>query len=304
MSEPTVVTSENAAEFYAQKLNLPKEEAKAEETAPEAKQEEVTEEIKSEAVEEAKTEETDDQQHKKGNPKLQARFSELTRARDEARDEAAREKQARADLERRLQELENKANPKPEVVDEDARPDPSKFTDAFEYAEKLADWSARQAIKNKEKQEAEAKQNEERNKVVDSWKARQDKFATETPDYRDMIESSDISVPDHIRDAIIESDVGPQLLYHLAVNPEVAEKLNGMKPINALREIGKLETKLEKPKAEEKPAHKVSKAPEPINPIKGSGIADTSADGLFDGNGEFTGTPKQWRELRAAGKIK
>lgn len=302
MSEPTVVTSENAAEFYAQKLNLPKEEAKAEEVK-EAPQEQ--EEIKAEEHEETRVEETEEQpQEKKGNPKLQARFSELTRARDEAREEAAREKQARADLERRLQELENKANPKPQEADEDARPDPAKFMDAFEYAEKLADWSARQAIKNKEKQDTEAKQNEERNKVVESWKSRQDNFAKETPDYRDMIESSDISVADHIRDAIIESEVGPHLLYHLASNPEVAEKLNGMKPINALREIGKLEAKLEKSKAEEKPAPRVSKAPEPINPIKGSGIADTAADGLFDSNGEFTGTPKQWRELRAAGKIK
>jgi hypothetical protein len=48
-----------------------------------------------------------------------------------------------------------------------------------------------------------------------------------------------------------------------------------------------------------------AKPPEPISRISGTGenAAVAGAEHLFDANGNFTGTPKQWRALRAAGKI-
>jgi hypothetical protein len=43
--------------------------------------------------------------------------------------------------------------------------------------------------------------------------------------------------------------------------------------------------------------------PEPIKPI-GTAGGGNSADGYFDADGEFTGTPEQWASLRKSGKIK
>ena len=304
----SVVTSANAEEFYANRLGL------AEEAPVEAVVEEKTAEPTEEAndqseqpTEEIETE-TKATEEKKQNPKLEKRFSELTKQREEARKEAAREREQREALESRIKELEGKAEPKP--VEENVKPQPSQFNDAFEYAEALAEWSAEQAILNREKAEAERKEQETRQKLAESWKQREATIKADLPDYDDMIASAaDVTVSDVVRDAIIESDVGPRILYHLAENPELVETLNSSSPIKALREIGKLEAKFEasetpkeaKTEAETKPSIARSKAPAPISPIKtSSAVADVGVNA----DGEFHGTYQQWRESRKAGKIR
>lgn len=304
-----VLTSENSEAFYAQKLGL------AEEAPAEAEVEQkVQEETPSEPVEEAKDqsepqpEETKATEEKKQNPKLEKRFSELTKQRKLAEENLAKEREAREALENRLKELEGKATPKP--VEENVKPQPSQFNDAFEYAEALAEWSAEQAILNREKAEAERKEQEQRQNVIKSWNQRLETVKADLPDYDEMIASaSDITVSDAIRDAMLESEQGPRILYHLAENPELAEKLNSMSQVSALREIGKLEARFEaketpkeaKAEAETKPSVAKSKAPAPISPIKtSSAVADVG----IGSDGEFHGTYQQWRESRKAGKIR
>jgi len=126
------------------------------------------------------------------------------------------------------------------------------------------------------------------------------------PDFDDMVASSDVVVTDPIRDAILESDVGPQILYHLAENPEIAEKLANQSVASALRQLGKLEAKFEK--AEEtqsdKPSKTVAKksnAPEPIKPLRGTSVA---TDIPMGSDGQFHGTFAQWKAARLAGKIR
>ena len=302
----SVVTSANAEEFYANRLGLA-EEAPVE-AVVEEKTAEPTEEANDQSEQPTEEIETKATEEKKPNPKLEKRFSELTKQREEARKEASREREAREALESRIKELEGKAEPKP--VEENVKPSPSQFNDAFEYAEALAEWSAEQAILNREKAEAERKDQENRQKMADSWKQREAAIKADLPDYDDMIASAaDVTVSDVIRDAIIESDVGPRILYHLAENPELVETLNSSTPIKALREIGKLEAKFEasetpkdaKTDAETKPSIARSKAPAPISPIKtSSAVADVGVGS----DGEFHGTYQQWRESRKAGKIR
>jgi len=281
-----VLTSENSGDFYAQKLGL------ANETPVEAA--EPTEPPKSEpeALEEPKpTEEP------KPN-KLEKRFSDITKQREMARQEAERERQRASELEARLRELEAKISPKPNL-DEEPRPD--QFQDAFEYAKALAEFSTEKALKQRDQQEVERRQAEERAKTFEAWNKRQAEIKAELPDYDDMIASSEVVVSDQVRDAIFESDVGPRILYHLAENPEIAEKLGKMSTLGALREIGKLEARLEKaPQEEVKPVVK-SNAPKPISPIRASSAA---TDTNVDSNGEFHGTYQQWKEQRQAKKIR
>ena len=304
-----VLTSENSEAFYANRLGLAEEapvEAVVEETPTEP-----TEEANDQSEQPAEeTKETKATEEKKQNPKLEKRFSELTKQREEARKEAQREREAREALENRLKELEVKVNPQP-VEQVNAKPSPSQFNDAFEYAEALAEWSAEQAILNREKAETERKVQEERSKVIKSWNERLETVKADLPDYDEMIASaSDITVSDEIRDAMLESEQGPRILYHLAENPELAEKLNSMSKVSALREIGKLEARFEaketpketpKTEAETKPSVAKSKAPAPISPIKtSSAVADVGVGS----DGEFHGTYQQWRESRKAGKIR
>ena len=307
----SVVTSANAEEFYANRLGLAEEapiEAVAETPKEEVTETEPTDEAEVQSESETTEKETKATEEKKQNPKLEKRFSELTKQREEARKEASREREAREALEKRISELEGKAEQKP--VEENVKPSPSQFNDAFEYAEALAEWSAEQAILNRDKQEAERKAQEEQQKLVQSWNDRLATVKADLPDYDEMIASAaDISVSDAIRDAMLESEQGPRILYHLAENPELAEKLNSLSTVSALREIGKLEAKFEanvapkeaKTEAETKPSIARSKAPAPISPIKtSSAVADVGVSS----DGEFHGTYQQWREARKAGKVR
>jgi hypothetical protein len=286
----TVVTSENKAEFEAQKLGL----ADRADTAADTSEPVATQEQSEPQPDEART--------GKQNPKLEKRFSEITKQREEAREEAKRERAARESLEQRLADLEKRGQPKAEAVNEE--PKPEQFNDAFEYARALAEYSAEQALLNRDRAELEKKYQEEHNKLIETWNDRLEATKKELPDYQDMIESSDVMVSDQVRDALLESDAGPRILYHLAENPDYAEKLSKMTVVSALREIGKLEAKFEKmetsDKAETKPVVR-SKAPAPINPLKAMG---GSMDTPIGSDGEFHGTYSQWREARKAGKIR
>ena len=179
-------------------------------------------------------------------------------------------------------------------------PQPSDYNDAFDYARDLAKFEARKMIQAEKQAEANVKAQEAQQKVLSTWTERINEAKQELTDYDEMIASSDVVIHDVIRDAILESDVGPRILYHLAENEDFAKKFAGMPLPQALKELGKLEFKYT-PSEEKTVAVRKSKAPPPINPIRGtSGAMDTP----INDKGEFTGTVQQWKELRKAGKIR
>ena len=281
-----VLTSENSAEFYANRLGLATEQpVEATEVEPTVEEERSEPEIEKE------------QEEKPKNPKLERRFSEITKQREEARKEAQREREQRLELERKIAELQQQA-PKAPVAD--VEPQPSQFQDAFEYAKALAEYTADKRIEEMRKQEAEAKIAQERQKVIDSWAQRVQAAKAEMPDFDEMVASSEVVVSDAVRDSILESDVGPQILYHLAENEELARKISGMSDRAAVKELGKLEARFEKKPEEVKPVVK-SKAPPPATPIKANaGVADMP----MDSDGKFYGSYAQWKAMRQQGKIR
>jgi hypothetical protein len=72
-----------------------------------------------------------------------------------------------------------------------------------------------------------------------------------------------------------DSELGPQIAYHLARDRAECERIARLNPIAAVREIGKLEAKLSPSVSEEKKTPKLSAAPEPIKPVSGSTAAST-----------------------------
>ena len=285
-----VLTSENSAEFYANKLNLAdRDEDVAVETEP------LTETEQSEsAAEQGKTTE-----ERKQNPKLEKRFSELTKQREQAKAEAQSERQQREALETRLRALEQQAIPQ-KVQSIDEEPQPGQFQDAFEYAKALAQYSTETALRERDQQDANRKANEEMQKTLQSWNTKLEKVKADIPDYDDIVSTANVVVSDDIRDSILESDVGPRILYHLAEDLEFAQKLAQMPTRKALIEIGKLEKLYERTEAKAEPVVK-SKAPAPIRPLKATtGVADIP----INSSGEFHGTYQSWKEARRAGKIR
>lgn len=208
--------------------------------------------------------ERDDKGRFKG---VQPRIDELTRARREAEREAAYWKQ--------LANRGNSAEAAPE------KPTPDKFDDYAEYVEALTDWKAEQAVSKRMEQDSNRKVVETRNQT---FMERQVQAKTLLPDYDEVVGASDAPVAAHVGEVLQDSEMGPQLAYHLAKNPEVLLKLNGMSPTQAAREMGKLEATLSTPKAPVVPVKKVSQAPSPANTasIQGRSATPTLANATMD----------------------
>lgn len=229
---------------------------------------------------------------------FQDRISEVVHQRNEARLQIEAERKRAADLEKQLAELRKPADP-PKT---DAKPDKAAFTDPFEYAEKLSEWSTQQALKKRDAEEVARRAEESQRAAATAWEARQAAFKAATPEYEAVVQASEIVVSDEVRDAILESDVGPNLLYHLAMNPEIGKKLQTLSRSSALREIGRLEAALSVAPAPEAKVPPVSKAPAPITPLKGGAVI--AATGPVDDDGNVIGDYQAYKAARRAGKIK
>ena len=283
-----VLTSENSAEFYAKKLSLAEDSpTEAVETEPvaETEQSEPVVENEEKVAEEPK-------------PKVKMRFDEVTKQRDLAKQEAEQARQRTQELEQELKAIKSQAAPKQEQS-RDEKPRPDQFVDAFEYAEALADWSAENAVMRARQEDVEKRIQAERAIVIETWNKKLEATKAELPDFDDMVASSDVVVSDQVRDAILESDVGPRILYHLAENQDLAEKISKASLITALREIGKLEAKFEKTEPKEvKTVAQKSKAPAPISPIK----AGTSEQVIVTDTDKMTF--QQYKAMRQAKRIR
>jgi len=289
-----VVTSENLAEFNAKRMGLA--DSKPSEAAPVAEPPEV-DNGQSEPVE--ASEEATTTEDRKRNPKLEIRFEKITKQREEAREEARKEREARESLEAKVRELESRSQPPKAQSSEEPRPE--QFTDMYEYAKALTDYKVDQRLSEEKQKVEQAKIEAQRQEVINTWTKRVQSAKSEIPDFEEMVGSADVTVSNEIRDAIFESDVGPQLLYHLAENPEIAEKLQGMTLTTALRTIGKLEAQFEKTEPQTKTVVGRSKAPAPINPIRS---AANGRDVPLTSDGKFEGSYQAYKAARMAGRIR
>ena len=283
--EASTVTSENLAEYQAEKLGL------ADKTPREAI--ETIEPLDDDSQSEPASDEQQTTEEKR-RPKIERRFEKVTKDRDDAKQEAMREREARVSLEQRLADMERKQAPK-----SDAEPDPSQFTDMFEYAKALTDFKVDQRLGEERQKVVQAKVQAEKEQVLNTWVERVNQAKAAMPDFERVVKSADMTVVNEVRDAIFESDVGPQLLYHLADNPEFVEKLQGMTPSAQLRQIGKLEAMFEK--QDSKPVVQRSKASAPINPIRS---AANGRDVALTADGQFHGSFQAWKAGRLNGQIR
>jgi hypothetical protein len=197
------------------------------------------------------------------NP-VQPRINELTRA--------AREAQRERDYWRAIATT-NQA-PAPAAP---KKPDASEFADYGDYVEALAEFKADEKVAKALSERDERSQRESTAaKVASTWDGRQADFRKSTPDYDDvMAGADDVSIKDHVGQALMDSDHGPAIAYQLAKNPALAEKLNALSPTAAARAIGQMEAGF----AAQAAAPSPSSAPAPVAsaPAASPAIRSTSA---------------------------
>lgn len=228
---------------------------------------------KEESKDEPKAEDKPKEGEQKPKKSPQERIVELAHKRREAEAEAADAKRERDLLRSKLQALEAQAAP----IETTARPQRASYANDDDYTDALADWKADQAIARRETQQAQARQQAEQAELAQQWDKRQKQAIEAISDYADVVGASEVQVPPYVHQALLESEQGPQIAYFLALNPDEAKRIAGMKPLAAIKHIAALERDLaevdeDAPKAATKAPDlpKKSKAPEPINPVKGA----------------------------------
>lgn len=205
----------------------------------------------------------------KDKPKggFQRRIDRLTR---EKRELEAQLETARAAKPAEKPEAKPAEKPKrPDVNDFD---DYHKYEAALEdYTEKLTEWKVDQKLalhKGETAAEAERREQSERARELQAqYEQRRKAVEKEIPTFAADIQASDMAeteLPDHVTESILESEAGPKIIHHLATHPEELEALIDMRPLAAVRAIGKLESRFSPP-AETK-GKPVSKAPPPPKP--------------------------------------
>lgn len=102
--------------------------------------------------------------------------------------------------------------------------------------------------------------------VLADFEERTESFKSRATDFDDVVSkyvNNGGKFSDAVRELVMESDVGPQLTYHLAKNPSVANKVNALPPLQAAKEIARLEDTLSKPST------KATTAAKPLTAVKG-----------------------------------
>lgn len=234
---------------------------------------------------------------------VQLRINEVTRKRREAerREEAAnvriRELEAKLNAPPPKEEPKKPAGVADEEVDPDA-PDPDKF----EYGELDSRYIKALATYQADKRFAELKKGDEdaRKKRADEEKQQAkvkqletvfDRGAKKHEDFYEKVfigaETQKFALSAELGELALASDIGDEVLYHLATHPEEALQVYNTPPLEQARYFGKLEAKLSAGQgaasgelhvsapagdgSNGNPAPKTPKAPAPIEGARGAG---------------------------------
>ena len=162
-----------------------------------------------------------------------------------------------------------------------ARPSQDDFETYEQYQEALVDWKVTLRLTERDVVERERIErdstNRAREKSVAAHTARIDTFRQEHDDFDAVIEQGkNLPMTAPMQDSVMNSDMGPAVMYHLCRFPEECDRIAALPPMVAIREMGKLEARIEA--AQTGPvssAASVTQAPRPIKPVGGGATAST-----------------------------
>lgn len=267
-SEPVAVATEKkvegapAAETVEQSAPVV---AATEQEQPTASDPVETEEEETETTE---TENKDGVTKKKGG--FQRRIDKLTQAKALAQQELEYWKQ-QALKNAGATKTDSPVEPKPAATE--GEPDPAKFETHALYVKALARFEAKQLQIEFMQSQNKAKLDAEQAKTVQTYQERAKEFTKAHPDFDEVVQNiAGIVANPTVHNIITSSEDGPALVYELAKDPKEFARICALSPVAAAREMGKFESKFQKPSAESQAdQNKITKAPNPIAPVSSSG---------------------------------
>ena len=261
------------------------ETAEAEESAPE----DTATSTEVEAIE-AKPDESSQDEPNQDESKPEP---EKKKPRRNRRSESQRIAQLTAQLRERERELEAAKQPPEPPADAPKR---ENFEDYEEYIEARAEYRAEQAAtkrleaaeKAREEREREAQTIQQQQSFESAREDTLERGADKYEDFEAVTQQDDLHITPIMGDALLSSERGEDVWYHLGKNPKVAEQIANMDPIQQALEIGKLEERLSSGKT-------ASGAPPPTKPVNSRGPANNS---LSDKMSTADWMRKRYEEVR------
>ena len=191
---------------------------------------------------------------------------------------------ARADL---LAVEVEKLKPKPPV--DTGRPKLEDYTDIEEFRAASEKYAVAEDRKEREAKQQSESQKRETEEVTASWEEKADRAADKYDDFQTVV--GDIQPTTPWTAAIMRSENGEDVAYHLGKHPEEARAIIALRPMDQVLAIGALSAKL---KAEPPKPRTPSNAPAPIRPVGGTAVTTKDPSDMTDA--EFA----KWRRSQIA----
>jgi hypothetical protein len=183
---------------------------------------------------------------------------------------------------------------KPAAPAEDKPPQRDQYESYEAFLDAKADYTGRRAAREERvKGERELSERKAAEAQAERVKTLQAKVNEKYPDLAERAEAiAHIQMPPGMGAAIAESDFNADILNHFADNPKDFERIVALSPSAAIREIGRLEARLEGAATKPAPVVEVkpSSAPAPLKPVGGTAV-------LGDGEPSHD-KPDEWRKWR------
>lgn len=148
--------------------------------------------------------------------------------------------------------------------------------DQDKHNEALVNWKVENRLAEQTQVQQQQAAQAEVQQVQKQFAERSEAFAETTPDYAEVLKGLP-ELPQDVFEAVLLSEDGPQLAYHLATHLDVVDSLANDLPQVRLVKLGQISAGF---KAVTKPTVKPSAAPEPIKPVSSGASASKEMEDM------------------------
>lgn len=208
-----------------------------------------------------------------------------------------RQYEAEAEAKYLREQIARQEQPKPvQQPAAEAEPKLEDFQDYETYLKAAAKHEARQELQQQLQQHTQRVEHERaqaaQRQTVESWQQKVSNATADLPDFADVVGSSSVPMPDHVKAVVMQSEQGPKLAYYLASHPDEAEQIATQQPLAAIRSLMRIEDKLAAAPA----AKKATDAPAPITPVGAKAKSEKAPEDMS--YSEFS----EWRRKQTAAR--
>jgi len=193
---------------------------------------------------------------------------------------------------RKFERAQAAATPPPPPLTIESKVDPDDFSTTEAYLEALATEKAEAIVAHRE-------QSKSVNQIEEKYQNQIDEAIDRYPDYIQVAHTHKFMTAE-MAAAIKSSDIAVELAYHLGTNLKEAERIFKLSPMMQVKELGKLEAKLE---SDPTPVKKPSSAPTPIKPIQPAKTSTPAYD-TTDPRSSKTMSASEWINADRARRAK